>query len=469
MAPEQIRGNPPVSHKTDLYALGVVLYQLLVGKPPFEGSTPVVLMHSHLNENPPRPSARVHEIPKVLDELVVNLMAKSPTDRPWDAAAVQLKLTELREKVNAGASIAMVWPTNAKSGRRARKGASGFAGDSAIAGEATGTTARKKKSRKSRSPSGVYGKDGTEGDGASFWLNRTVLETALLVGALLGIGAFITYKLWPPSAADLYAQAEALMASKRGRPDWTTARDEYMKELDERFPNHPYQPKLREWRDKILLVEAEARASNLKTGLDMIFTRPANDSERKFVVTHGVADAAEKRFDELAATAQWQEMADQLKEAAKPSYPVDPEERQWYLLALHRVEELKNRIKDRRETVEKLIAQSDAAFRGGRPNEGLTIRSNLVEQFGKFTDLVDIFQSPAFASDANSKDATPGPPSASPPGESGKAPAPKTAAEGKDSGALEEPKDEAEKAPTGGTSPRDSSSSSSPDEPLPQR
>ncbi len=88
MAPEQIRGNPAVSHKTDLYALGVVFYQLLVGKPPFEGSSPVVLMHSHLNEAPPRPSARIHEIPKVLDELVVNLMAKLPGDRPWDAAAV---------------------------------------------------------------------------------------------------------------------------------------------------------------------------------------------------------------------------------------------------------------------------------------------------------------------------------------------------------------------------------------------
>ena len=102
MAPEQIRGTPPVSHKTDLYALGVVLYQLLVGKPPFEGSTPVVLMHSHLNEQPPRPSARVQEIPKALDELIVNLMEKSPTDRPWDAAVVGMKLSELREKVNSG-------------------------------------------------------------------------------------------------------------------------------------------------------------------------------------------------------------------------------------------------------------------------------------------------------------------------------------------------------------------------------
>ena len=50
MSPEQIRGTPAVSHKTDLYALGVVLYQMLVGKPPFEGTTPVVLMHCHLNE-----------------------------------------------------------------------------------------------------------------------------------------------------------------------------------------------------------------------------------------------------------------------------------------------------------------------------------------------------------------------------------------------------------------------------------
>ena len=69
MSPEQIRGTPAVSHKTDLYALGVVLYQMLVGKAPFEGTTPVVLMHCHLNEPPPRPSAKVAEIPRMLDDL----------------------------------------------------------------------------------------------------------------------------------------------------------------------------------------------------------------------------------------------------------------------------------------------------------------------------------------------------------------------------------------------------------------
>ena len=111
MAPEQIRGTPAVSHKTDLYALGVVLYQMLVGHPPFEGTSPVVLMHCHMNEPPRRPSDKVQEIPKALDELVVALMAKEPTDRPFDAAAVEHTLTELRDKAERGDSIAMVWPT----------------------------------------------------------------------------------------------------------------------------------------------------------------------------------------------------------------------------------------------------------------------------------------------------------------------------------------------------------------------
>jgi eukaryotic-like serine/threonine-protein kinase len=461
MAPEQIRGTPPVSHKTDLYALGVVFYQLLVGRPPFEGSTPVVLMHSHLNEEPPRPSARVHEIPKALDELIVNLMAKSPTDRPWDAAAVGMKLSELREKVNSGARIAMVWPKQTPGQKPARGGSkgTGIAADSSLAGDVPGTTTRKKKTRKARTLAGVSGKDRTEVDSRSSWLSRTVLETGLLVGALLAIGAFIAYRVWPAGAEYLYRQAETLMASSR-RSDWRTARDDYMKELDERFPDHPYREKLREWRDKILLEDAENRGANLTSGLNISLTKPATDAERKFVVTHGVATAASERGDDLAAVAQWQAMAMGLEEAARPLPREDPEERQWYLIALRRVEQLQNAMKDRREYVEKEIGLAVQADRAGRFADAETIRRNLIEQFGKYTDLADIFPPAANNRGAVGSDTSTAPASTAPSAESRTAPASKTAGEPRDNDGDQEPKGAAEPAAAGEPPPSEPASKS---------
>jgi serine/threonine-protein kinase len=419
MSPEQIRGTPAVSHKTDLYSLGVVMYQMLVGKPPFEGTTPVVLMHCHLNEPPPRPSAKLAEIPKQLDELVVNLMAKSPADRPWDASAVAAKLTELRDKAESGAPVKMVWPTSgadaAGSARADADGRAASAGErsrkkTAKSGSLLGFS-RATQSRRLRSTTEV----------GSTWLNRSMLETGLLVLALLGIGGFIAYSVWPPSERYLYKQAEALMASTR-RSDWVRARDEYLNTLDERFPNNPYKEQTRKWRDNILLDEAEGRGKNLASGLDIPLTRPVNNAERKFVIANELASGASKRWDDLTAIRQWREFAEQVN-------PDDPEERQWHLLALHRIEQLENAITDRRQYIEKQLQVAQAAFLAGRFDEAQSIKSKLIDQFSRYTDLADIFADTPAPPGAQPKPASPGESASSNRTESSNDPPPKEQSE----------------------------------------
>jgi serine/threonine-protein kinase len=96
MSPEQIHGTPAISHRTDLYLLGGVLYAFLVGRPPFEASTSEALMQCHLNDSPPRASDSFREIPAAFDDLILKLLAKSPTDRPRDARAVKDELSACR-------------------------------------------------------------------------------------------------------------------------------------------------------------------------------------------------------------------------------------------------------------------------------------------------------------------------------------------------------------------------------------
>ena len=92
MAPEQIRGKPPACPQTDLYALGVCLFELLTGRAPFRGETPAETLQMHLKAPVPRVVAHEPHCPPALDLLVADLMEKRIEDRPPDAAAVLARL-----------------------------------------------------------------------------------------------------------------------------------------------------------------------------------------------------------------------------------------------------------------------------------------------------------------------------------------------------------------------------------------
>ena len=88
MAPEQVAGDPNVDHRADLYALGCMAFELLTGQQPFGDRSPQKMLAAHLTERAPAATMLRPDCPPLLTNLVSQLMAKDPGDRPQSAAQI---------------------------------------------------------------------------------------------------------------------------------------------------------------------------------------------------------------------------------------------------------------------------------------------------------------------------------------------------------------------------------------------
>jgi serine/threonine-protein kinase len=96
LSPEQARGGA-IDQRSDLYSIGVVLYELLTGTVPFTGDTPVEIAMKHLSSVPEPPSARRAEIPRPLDQVVLRALAKDPDERYASAEEMDAELARVAE------------------------------------------------------------------------------------------------------------------------------------------------------------------------------------------------------------------------------------------------------------------------------------------------------------------------------------------------------------------------------------
>src|SRR6266516_1688325 len=105
LSPEQARGER-VDARSDLYSVGCLLYELLTGRPPFTGDSPVSIAYQHVREAPIPPSAVDPELPAWADAIVLRAMEKDPADRYQSAADMRSDIQRALSGFPVAAAIA---------------------------------------------------------------------------------------------------------------------------------------------------------------------------------------------------------------------------------------------------------------------------------------------------------------------------------------------------------------------------
>ncbi len=190
-SPEQARGDE-VTGASDVYSLGIVLFEMLTGRRPFEADTAAAVALKRLNEDPPTPASLGHALPPGLEAIVMRAMAREPTDRFPDAGALAEALRVWRRDPDATPVAAAA----VGAGAAAAVAAGAAAAQTPPGGEPTVYVPPRVTSPADRQAVGTappYDRYEDQGGGTPWW----TWVLAILGVILLGIIGFLFVQLLP--------------------------------------------------------------------------------------------------------------------------------------------------------------------------------------------------------------------------------------------------------------------------------
>jgi hypothetical protein len=339
IAPEQIRGEPPISHRTDLYTLGCVMFEMLTGKLPFEAETMAQLIYQHLEQAPPRVATLALDCPVWLDALVNQLLEKDPLKRPHDATAVALALREAKEKAASGAAVAQAatGPSALRVGQ-----------EKSEVKEVRELLGKKKKRKKKRGP-----------------FYEQVWFLAACLALVVGLGVWI---FWPLNEQQLYERAEPLMATN-DEVEWKRARETFLEPMLDRFPQGQHAAWAKEQIDRIEMAQAEKRLKlHAKRG-----AQPDGEGERLYAA----AARYEEFGDRLTAYDKYKSIPDIV--------PTEGKDRPFVKLAEKRARELMEHSESedaRRALIQSRLDDADRLEAESKRMEARKIWTSIVTLYG---------------------------------------------------------------------------------------
>jgi serine/threonine-protein kinase len=351
LSPEQALGKP-ATKRSDLYSLGVVLYTLITGRPPFQGRETTELLHKHVYAQFDRPAKLVPELPHELDEVICQLLEKDPSRRPGDAMVLQRRLESIRRKLDRKAEATMADTANQPT--RADNSLAQVGSDREGPATLMGRLMRDELERHK------YG-------GLGQWFNRPIVVVPLFA---LCVGLIIWGIRSKPTAESLFRKGATLMQST-SPDDWETAWQEDFERLQRDFPDHPYQGEVAEFRRRIDEAQDQQTLDRaIRSGLNRA---PASEPERLY--RRGLRLCQDG--DLLGAQQIWQALVRVLGSN-------NPDDR-WIGLAREGLKKLEDRTptgKERQSAIQAAVESAQTLERQGKTREAEELLQSLRTLYG---------------------------------------------------------------------------------------